>query len=82
MFNLFCLTFAESVFSPFVGLLSKTLVAFTTSLSWVIIAIAIAIPWILFLLLAFWLILKFLRFWLHHKREMKAKKQMSNNAVA
>lgn len=69
----------RGIFDPLSGTLQRSLAAFTSSISWLFVVIFAAIPWVgLFLALA-WLALRFLRWWIHKKREAKAKKPEPNS---
>ena len=63
------------VFAPFVGLLDRVLSAFASSVALLVVVVAAAIPWIAVLALGAWLALRVLRFWIHRKRALKAKKE-------
>lgn len=64
----------RGMFDPLTGSLQRALESFTFSLAWLIIFIFAAAPWVALLILASWLVLRFLRWRIRKKREAKAKK--------
>lgn len=78
--NTFCWQFempSASVPSIFKGdnfMLERAFSAFISSFELLVVVLAAAIPWIILFLLLSWLLLKFLKYWVRHKREMKAKR--------
>lgn len=66
--------FGRGIFAPLAGSMQHALSAFSSSLAWLAVAIFAAVPWIALFLVLSWLFLKFLRWWIHKKREAKAKK--------
>lgn len=69
----------RGIFDPLRGAAQRALGALTTSLALLVIVIFAGLPWIGLLLLMSWLALRFLRWWLKRKRELKAKKTGANN---
>ncbi|MFH1829453.1 MAG: DUF4349 domain-containing protein [Pseudomonadota bacterium] len=69
--------FGRGIFEPLAGCFQRALSALTSSIALLIVFVSAAIPWAALLILLSWLFLRFLRFWIKHKRAMKAKKEKS-----
>ena len=65
----------RGVFDPLSGSIYNALSAFTSSLAVLIVVTSAAIPWIVILILAAWLVIKSLRWLLRRKREAKEKRR-------
>ena len=63
----------RGIFDPLAGLFQRTLGALTSSAAVLVVVVAAALPWIVVLGLALWLSLRFLRWWLHRRRALRAK---------
>ena len=63
----------RGIFDPLAGLFQRTLGALTSSAAVLVVVAAAALPWIVVLGLALWLSLRFLRWWLHRRRALRAK---------
>jgi hypothetical protein len=60
-------------FQPLIELPSRAIEAFIKSISLLIVVIFAAVPWIALFLLASYGALRFLRWWIRRRREMKEK---------
>jgi ABC-type transport system involved in cytochrome c biogenesis permease subunit len=67
------LAIAALSFSPILEMPSRAFEAFLKSFSLMIVVIFAAIPWIALFLLASWGALRFLRWWVKRRRELKEK---------
>ncbi len=64
----------RGIFNPIKGVLQRALGAFVASLAALVVITSAAVPWIAVLILGVWLSLRLLRWWIHHRREIRAKR--------
>ena len=69
-------------FRPILEMPARAFEAFLKSFSFMIVVIFAAIPWIALFLLAAWGALRFLRWWVKRRREMKEKSRQAPAAPA
>lgn len=69
----------RGIFNPIKGVLQRALGAFVASLAALVVITSAAVPWIAVLILAGWLSLRLLRWWIHHRREIRAKRGSKSN---
>lgn len=67
----------RGIFEPLYGLLHRALSMFTASVAVLVVVTSAAVPWIALFVIAAWLLLQFLRFWIRRRREMRAQRMQN-----